>query len=102
MSWVALEKAIRKKKNIVPWNQKLAFSVKATPANDEPSNNCIASTHQRLVLYKSTNGLHRGLMTQGKPSQLVYSPISVSVMPSCIYITTATVMTTTLGSPSAK
>ena len=49
MSWVALEKAIRKKKAIVPWNQKGVFNVKATPASDEPSSSCMASTHQRLV-----------------------------------------------------
>ena len=50
MSWVALVKAITKKKNIVPWNQKLALSMKAMPANDEANRICMASTHQRFVL----------------------------------------------------
>ena len=49
MSWVALLKAIRKKKAMVPWNQNGVLSVKATPASDEPSSNCMVSTHQRLV-----------------------------------------------------
>ena len=71
MSCVALENAIRKKQNIVPWNQKSVFSVKATPASEEPKSNCMAITHQRFVLYKSTNGLHKGLIIQGKPNQPV-------------------------------
>ena len=62
---------MRKKKNIVPWNQKLALSVKATPASDEPISTCMASTHQRLVLQMSTNGLHSGFITHGRLSQLV-------------------------------
>jgi hypothetical protein len=75
--------------------------VKATPASDEPNRACMVSTHQRLVLYKSTKGLQKGLMTHGSPNQLVYRAISVSLMPICMYITTATVITTTLGRPSA-
>ena len=35
---------------MVPWNQNGVFSVKATPASDEPSSICMVSTHQRLVL----------------------------------------------------
>ena len=30
---------------------------------------CMVSTHQRLVFSKSMNGLHRGLMTHGRASQ---------------------------------
>ena len=71
MSCVALEKAIRKKKNMVPWNQNPVLTVNATPAKAAPSSNCMDSTHHRLVLYKSTNGLHSGLITHGSPSQAV-------------------------------
>ena len=50
MSCVALLKAMRKKKNMVPWNQNEAFNVKATPPNEAAMSSCMDSTHQRLVL----------------------------------------------------
>ena len=102
MSWVALQKAIRKKKHIVAWNQKAVGMENAMPASEAPMRACIVNTHQRLVFKRSMKGLQRGLMTQGKASQPVKRPTSASVKPICIYITTESPVTIMLGSPSAK
>src|ERR1035441_7438102 len=50
---------------------------KATIARPRETRNCIATTQNRLVRVISTNGLHNGLITHGKYSQLVYRAISV-------------------------
>ena len=71
MSCVALQKAMRKKKHIVAWNQNAVGMEKAMPARAAPMSACMVSTHQRLVFSKSMNGLHRGLMTHGRASQPV-------------------------------
>ena len=60
-----------KKKHIVAWNQKAVGSEKAMPARAAPMRACMVSTHQRLVFSKSMNGLHKGLMTQGRASHPV-------------------------------
>ena len=102
MSWVALEKAITQKKNSDPCSQKWVGMVKATPPKAAPMSSCIDVIHQRLVLMRSMNGLHNGFIIHGRFSQPVYNANSVSVSPICIYITAATAVTSTLGSPSAK
>ena len=71
MSCVALANAIRNRKAIEPWNHKAVGSVKAMPARALPISSCIASTHQRLVLRRSMNGLHNGFITHGRASQPV-------------------------------
>jgi hypothetical protein len=60
------------------------------------------TTHHRLVLSKSTNGLQNGFITQGKYNQLVYKAISVLEIPNRLYIITDMVMTATYGKPCAK
>ena len=50
MSWVALEKPIRKRKNMMNWNQLEVPMVKATPAKAAPRSICIAITHHLFVL----------------------------------------------------
>ena len=72
------------------------------PASEAPINACMVSTHQRLVFSKSINGLHSGLITQGRASHPVYNPTSASESPICIYITTESPVTMMLGNPSAK
>ena len=71
MSCVALQKAMRKKKHIVAWNQNAVGMEKAMPARAAPMSACMVSTHQRLVFSRSMNGLHRGLITQGRASHPV-------------------------------
>ena len=39
---------------------------KATPAKAAPTSACIVTIHQRLVRNRSTKGLHRGLIIQGR------------------------------------
>ena len=67
----------------------------ATSASPNETRNCISTTQNRFVRVMSTSGLHSGLMTQGRYSQLVYSAMSVLEMPSRLYITTDMVMTMT-------
>jgi hypothetical protein len=67
----------------------------ATPASAAPTKNCSTTTQCRLVDNRSTTGLHSGLMTQGRYSQLVYSAICVLLTPRFLYSTTASVITTT-------
>ena len=50
-------------------------------AKATPTTNCNASTQCRFVPNSSTKGDHRGLMTQGKYSQLVYRAIAVLSTP---------------------
>ena len=38
----------------------------AMPAKPAPISNCIVTIHQRFVLSRSTNGLQKGLITQGR------------------------------------
>ena len=38
----------------------------ATSPSDSDTRNCIATTQNRFVRVMSTNGLHSGLMTQGR------------------------------------
>ena len=66
MSWVALEKAITQKKKSEPWSQNEVGMVKATPPKAAPMSTSIVRIHQRLVFTTSTNGLHKGLITQGR------------------------------------
>ena len=66
MSWVALEKAITQKKKREPCSQKEVGIVKATPPKAAPMSSCMPVIHQRLVFTTSINGLHNGLMTQGR------------------------------------
>ena len=71
MSWVAELNAINQKIANVHWKKCSVGTVKAIPANPAPISNCMVVVHQRLVFIKSMNGLHNGLMTQGKFSQPV-------------------------------
>ena len=66
MSCVALENAITQKKNSDPCSQKWVGNVNATPPKAAPMSSCMAVIHQRLVLIRSINGLHNGLMTHGR------------------------------------
>ena len=43
-----------------------AWRVKAMPAKEMASIHCMATIHQRLVMKRSTMGLQKGLMTQGR------------------------------------
>ena len=54
---------------------------------------CIASTHQRLVRSTSTSGLHKGLITQGRYSRLVYIARSALLIPILLNIVTETTFT---------
>jgi len=74
----------------------------ATSASPSDTRYCMAIIQNRLVRVISTNGLHSGLMTHGRYSQLVYSAISVLEMPNRLYMTTDMVMTITYGMPSEK
>ena len=67
-----------------------------------PSRNCSTTTQRRRVPNISTSGDHKGLITHGRYSQLVYSAMSVFETPSRLYMTTETDITKTYGSPSAK
>ena len=71
MSWVALAKAIIQKKKSEPWSHHEAGIVNATPPRAAPMSSCMVTIHQRFDFSMSTNGLHRGLMTQGRYSQEV-------------------------------
>ena len=62
----------------------------------------MSTVQRRLVPIRSTTGLHSGLMTQGRYSQLVYRAMSVLEMPRRLYMTTETLITMTYGMPSAK
>ena len=66
MSCVALENAMSQKQHSVPCSQNEVGMVKATPPKAAPMSNCMAMIHQRFVRTMSMNGLHRGLMTQGR------------------------------------
>ena len=67
----------------------------ATMANTAPIAPCMTTVHSRLVPIRSTIGLHSGLITQGRYSQLVYSAMSVFEMPSRLYMMTETDITKT-------
>ena len=71
MSWVAEQKAITQKKASVAWKKKSPGKTNAIPAIPPPISICMIQIHQRFVLIRSTNGLQRGLITQGKYNQLV-------------------------------
>ena len=71
MSWVAELKATSQNTANVVWKKWLVGMVKAMPASPAPSSNWVVIIHHRLVRSRSINGLHRGLMTQGRFSQLV-------------------------------
>ena len=51
------------------------------PAETRAEENCIVQIHHRRVLNSSTTGLQNGLMTHGRPSQLVQKAMSVFDMP---------------------
>ena len=55
--------------------------------------NCIDSTHHRLVRSTSTNGLHKGLITQGNAISDVKSAISALGIPNCVNSVTLTLVT---------
>ncbi len=54
---------------------------------------CIAVTHHRLLRMMSTNGLHRGLITHGRYSILVYSAIRPFGSPILLNIITDMLLT---------
>ena len=57
------------------------------------ASNCIPKNQFRLVLLISTNGLHKGLITQGIYNKLVYKPRSELLKPNLLYMITDTVTT---------
>ena len=80
---------------MVYWKKRSAGMVRATPASNTPTTACIHTIQRRLVPSRSTIGLHSGLITQGRYSQLVYRAMSVLEMPRRLYMMTETVMTIT-------
>ena len=66
MSCVAELKAISQKKASVHCRAWGAGMENATPASDAPTMSSIATTHHRFVRIRSTTGLQKGLMTQGR------------------------------------
>lgn len=102
MSWVAELKATSQNKASVLWKKWSAGMQNAIPASPAPMSSCMEVIHHRFVRSKSTNGLHNGLITQGRFSQLVYKAISVFDMPIRLYITNEITMTATYGMPCAK
>ena len=63
---------------------------------------CIVTIHQRFVLMISTNGLHKGFITHGRYSKLVYIAISPLGIPILVNIMTDMLLTMKYGIPSAK
>ena len=66
MSWVAEKNAISQKHTSVAEKNSDVGSRNATAAIEMVSAACMASTHHRLVLIMSTNGLQNGFITQGR------------------------------------
>ncbi len=66
MSWVADVKPTIQNTARVSWKKNGAGMKNAMPAMANAMIHCIARVHQRLVLMMSTNGLQKGLMTQGR------------------------------------
>ena len=77
-------------------------SEKASAAKRPHRSNCMAVTHQRLVLRMSTKGLQKGLMSQGRYSRLVYRAISAFPIPIRLNRITEMLLITKYGIPSAK
>ena len=66
MSWVALVKATSQKAAKDSWKKSDVGRVKAMQAKARAMMNCMVTVHQRLVFIRSTKGLQKGLMTQGR------------------------------------
>ena len=66
MSCVADVKATNQKAASDNWKKSDVGSVKAMHAKAIAMMNCMATVHQRLVFTKSTKGLQKGLITQGR------------------------------------
>ena len=66
MSCVADRNAMIQNTANVPVKKKGAGSMNATAAMATPNSSCIPTIQVRLVLKMSTNGLQKGLMTQGR------------------------------------
>ena len=71
MSCVAEAKAMSQNTARLIWKKPSMGSVSATPASAAPTRNCSPTTQPRRVPSRSTRGDHRGLITQGRYSQLV-------------------------------
>ena len=71
MSCVADVKPTSQKMASVSWKKNGVGMVKAMPASAKAMIHCMVSVHQRLVRIISTNGLQKGLITQGRYSQPV-------------------------------
>lgn len=66
MSWVAELKATSQKTASVALKKKGTGMKNATPASPAPISNCMVTIHHLLVFSRSTKGLQKGLMTQGR------------------------------------
>ena len=95
MSWVAELKASNQKKASDALKKNGCGIIKAMLANATAISDCMVTTHQRLVLMMSTNGLQSGLITHGRYSQLVYNAMSVLEIFIRLYMITASVITAT-------
>jgi len=71
MSCVAEAKASSQNMARLSWKKPDIGSVSATVASAAPTTSCSVTIHQRLVRSRSTSGDHKGLITQGRYSQLV-------------------------------
>ena len=71
MSCVADANAMIQNRNSDHLKNALPCTEKATSASPNDTRNCISTTQNRFVRVMSTNGLHSGLMTHGRYSQLV-------------------------------
>ena len=71
MSWVAEASAITQNSASVSLKKPGNGTASATNPSPAATRNCISTTHRRFVPVISTSGLHSGLTTHGRYSQLV-------------------------------
>jgi hypothetical protein len=93
MSFVADAKATIQKHAKLVTKKMFVGNVNPMAKSATEAKSCIPKNQLRLVLFISTNGLHKGLITHGKYNKLVYSPKSELLKPSLLYIITDTVTT---------
>jgi hypothetical protein len=102
MSWVAEAKPVIQKSAIVPASQWGVPRARAPAAHVTVITSSMASTKKRFVRNISTTGDQRGLMTQGRYMEPVYSAISALERPRFLYITADMTVTAVMGVPMAK
>ena len=113
MSWVAEANAVIQKRMRVKENSEGALPAaicsgespgreNATRKNTALIRICITTVHQRLVLTRSTKGLQKGLITQGRYRSEVYHAMLPLSIPIFLNMMTDMVLTIKYGRPSAK